>query len=50
MPANNAEKTVEKTYKDIPLSSVDEIILVDDASTDHTVDIAKKLSLQFKYA
>lgn len=45
MPAYNAEKTVEKTYKDIPLSSVDEIILVDDASTDHTVDIAKKLGI-----
>lgn len=32
MPAYNAEKTLEKTYRDIPEGSVDEIILGDDAS------------------
>jgi len=45
MPAYNAEETLEKTYNDIPLEIVDEIILVDDASSDQTVEIAKKLGL-----
>ncbi len=45
MPAYNAEETLEKTYNDIPLEMVDEIILVDDASSDRTVEIAKKLGL-----
>ncbi len=45
MPAYNAEETLERTYRDIPLDLVDEIILVDDASSDRTVDIAKKLGL-----
>jgi glycosyltransferase involved in cell wall biosynthesis len=34
LPAYNAEKTLEKTLKDIPPGAVDEIILVDDASRD----------------
>lgn len=46
MPAYNAEKTLEKTYKDIPKAVVDEIILVDDGSHDKTVAIAKKLKLK----
>jgi len=45
MPAYNAEETLEKTYNDIPLGMVDEIILVDDASSDRTVVIARKLGL-----
>jgi len=45
MPAYQAEKTLEKTYNDIPLEMVDEIILVDDASSDNTIEIAKKLGL-----
>jgi len=45
MPAYNAEETLEKTYNDIPLEMVDEIILVDDASSDRTVETARKLGL-----
>lgn len=45
MPAYNAEKTLEKTYREIPRDVVDEVILVDDASQDRTVEIAHKLSI-----
>jgi len=45
MPAYNAETTLEKTYRDIPPGSVDEVILVDDVSTDNTVEIARRLGL-----
>src|SRR5689334_12075204 len=46
MPAYNAEKTLEKTYRDIPKGSVDKVIVVDDASRDKTVEVAKKLHLE----
>jgi glycosyltransferase involved in cell wall biosynthesis len=45
MPAYNAELTLEKTVNDIPAGSYDEIILVDDASRDNTVELSKKLGL-----
>lgn len=45
MPAYNAESTLEKTVSDIPEGSVDEIILVDDASKDNTVELARSLDL-----
>jgi glycosyltransferase involved in cell wall biosynthesis len=45
MPAYNAERTLERTLNDIPPGVVDEIILVDDASSDKTVEIARKLGL-----
>ena len=45
MPAYNAEKTLEKTYRAIPKGSYDDIILVDDCSKDNTVKVAKKLGL-----
>lgn len=46
MPAYNAEKTLEKTYKDLPKGVVDEVIVVDDCSFDRTVEIAKKIGLK----
>lgn len=46
LPAYNAAKTLELTVKDIPRNLVDEIILVDDASSDNTVEVAKKLGLK----
>ena len=45
MPAYNAGKTLEKTYRDIPRGLVNEVILVDDASRDKTIKIAKKLKI-----
>src|SRR5262249_38661926 len=45
MPAYNAASTLEKTYRDIPPGSVDEVLVVDDASRDRTVDIARGLGL-----
>ena len=45
LPAYNAEKTLERTLRDIPPGSVDEIILVDDASQDATVELARSLGL-----
>ncbi len=45
MPARNAARTLEQTYSAIPREWVDEIILVDDKSTDDTVDVARRLPL-----
>ena len=45
MPAYNAARTLEPTVRDIPAGSVDEIILVDDASSDNTIEVAQKLGL-----
>ncbi len=45
MPAYNAERTLEKTVRDIPPGSVDEVILVDDRSKDGTVALARRLGL-----
>ena len=45
MPAYNAAKTLKITYDAIPHQSVDHIILVDDGSTDRTLEIARELNL-----
>lgn len=51
LPAYNAELTLEKTYQEIPMDVVDEVILVDDASSDKTVQLAKQLGIKtFQHA
>ncbi|HXB97323.1 MAG TPA: glycosyltransferase family 2 protein [bacterium] len=46
MPAYNAAKTVERTYRDIPKDWVDGVILVDDVSKDDTVEVARRLPIK----
>jgi glycosyltransferase involved in cell wall biosynthesis len=46
LPAYNAALTLEKTFNEIPFSIVDEVILVDDFSTDSTLEIGKKLGIR----
>jgi len=46
MPAFNAAKTVKETYKEIPEEYRKHIILVDDHSSDNTIDVAKKLGIK----
>ncbi len=46
MPAYNAARTIERTYREIPLDLVDEVIVTDDASRDETVAIARELGLR----
>lgn len=45
LPAYNAGKTLEQTFAEIPLDIVDDVILVDDASTDRTVAVAEQLGI-----
>lgn len=46
MPAYNAEKTLEQTYNEIPFDIVDEVILTDDKSKDHTIEKARELGIK----
>ncbi|MCB9240377.1 MAG: glycosyltransferase family 2 protein [Flavobacteriales bacterium] len=46
LPAYNAAKTLEITYREIPFDIVDEVVLVDDASPDNTVEQAQKLGIK----
>lgn len=46
LPAYNAALTLEKTYLEIPMDVVDEVVLVDDASKDDTVDVGRKLGIK----
>ena len=46
LPAYNAEKTLKQTYQEIPHDIVDEIILVDDCSSDRTAAVAKSLGIE----
>lgn len=49
LPAYNAEKTLLATLNDIPFNIVDDIILVDDFSSDKTVELAKSFGLEYIY-
>jgi len=46
MPAYNASKTLERTFREIPAGVVQECIVVDDFSADSTVEVARKLGLR----
>jgi glycosyltransferase involved in cell wall biosynthesis len=46
MPAYNAGRTLRMTYEELPKDTVSLVILVDDGSTDATLDIARQLGLQ----
>jgi glycosyltransferase involved in cell wall biosynthesis len=46
LPAYNAERTLEQTYREIPLDIVDEVVLVDDRSADDTLAVAKALGIR----
>jgi glycosyltransferase involved in cell wall biosynthesis len=46
MPAYNAEKTLLKTYNEIPFDIVDEVVLVDDKSSDKTSIVAAEIGIK----
>jgi len=46
LPAYNAAQTLEKTYAEIPLDIVDDVVLVDDHSRDNTVAVAKQIGIK----
>ncbi len=45
MPAYNAAKTLKMTYRDLPMTGISQVILVDDASSDDTVEVAARLGI-----
>lgn len=45
MPAYNAARTLEKTYLDLPLDIIDEVLLVDDGSADTTAELSRSLGV-----
>ena len=46
LPAYNAALTLERTYREIPLDIVDEVVLVDDAGNDNTVEVGRQLGIK----
>ncbi|MDX5347275.1 MAG: glycosyltransferase family 2 protein, partial [Hymenobacteraceae bacterium] len=46
LPAYNAQQTLEQTYAEVPFDVVDEVILVDDCSSDKTVQVARQLGIR----
>jgi len=47
LPAYNAELTLKRTYDEIPFDIVDDVVLVDDCSSDRTVDVAKQIGIKY---
>ncbi|MFM1874755.1 MAG: hypothetical protein RL266_492 [Bacteroidota bacterium] len=45
LPAYNAAETLEQTYREIPFDIVDDVVLVDDASPDNTIEVGTKLGI-----
>jgi glycosyltransferase involved in cell wall biosynthesis len=45
MPAYNAARTLRQTYEELPFEIVDEVLLVDDSSSDETVTLARELNV-----
>ena len=43
LPAYQAEKTIERTFQEIPKDVIDHILMVDDASNDKTVEVASPI-------
>lgn len=46
LPAYNAGKTLERTFGEIPFEIVDDVVLVDDKSSDDTVEVGRKLGIK----
>jgi len=46
LPAYNAEKTILRTYREIPFPLVDEVLLVDDCSSDRSAAVARELGIR----
>lgn len=46
LPAYNAALTMEKTISEIPMDMVDELVLVDDNSTDNSIEVAQRLGIK----
>ena len=46
LPAYNAARTLERTWQEIPFDYVDDVVLVDDASRDNTVEEAERLGIR----
>ena len=46
MPAYNAGRTLRMTYEELPKETVHLVILVDDGSTDQTIEVARQLNLE----
>jgi glycosyltransferase involved in cell wall biosynthesis len=45
LPAYNAARTLERTYREIPADIVDDVVLVDDGSSDDTLALARSLGI-----
>jgi glycosyltransferase involved in cell wall biosynthesis len=46
LPAYRAALTLERTYREIPMDVVDEVVLVDDKSPDNTVEVAASIGIR----